>query len=114
MNIIKYSEPFINKPSNDNNIKNSDINKNDDSSFTLDKLSFFDFLYNNIYCKCCKKRRWQEIINIVNNTIYKYLSIDSLLYNQMNLENLFKDYIWNNPLLNNIQNNPMIIKLKNT
>ena len=32
----------------------------------------------------------------------------------MKLENLFKDYKWNNSMLNDIQNNPMIIKLKNT
>ena len=110
----KKSEPLINKPSNDNNIKNSDINKNDDFSFTLDKLSFIDFFFNNIYLNSCKKRRNQEMINMVNDIIYKYLSIDSLLYNQMKLENLFKDYKWNNSMLNDIQNNPMIIKLKNT
>jgi len=48
----------------------------------------------------------------VNNILYKYLSIDSLLYNQIKLENLFKDYKWNNPALNEIQNNKMIMKLK--
>ena len=114
MNKIKNSEPLINKPLNDNNFKHSDINKNDDSSFSLDKLSFIDFLYNNIYLNCCKKKRNQEVINMVNDIIYKYLSIDSLIYNQMKLENLFKDYKWNNSMLNDIQNNPMIIKLKNT
>ena len=40
------------------------------------------------------------------------MSIDSLLYNQMKLENLFKDYNWNNPILNNIEKNELIDKLK--
>ena len=31
----------------------------------------------------------------------------------MILENLFKDYKWNSPLLNSIENNELVIKLKN-
>lgn len=45
--------------------------------------------------------------------MYRYLSIDSLLFNQINIENLLKDYKWNNPLLNKVQNNQMIVKLNN-
>jgi len=56
--------------------------------------------------------RNQEIINMTNKIAFKYLSIDSLLFNQMKLENLFKDYKWNNPLLNNVKNNKMIDELK--
>ena len=56
----------------------------------------------------------QEIINTTNEIIYKYISIDNLLYNQLKLENLFQDYKWNNPKLNSIQNNKMIMKLKNS
>ena len=41
-----------------------------------------------------------------------YLSVESILYNQIMLENLFKDYNWNNQELNNIDNNEFIIKLK--
>ena len=50
---------------------------------------------------------------MTNKIVYKYLSIDSMLISQMKLENLFKDYKWNNPLLNNVQNNIMIDELKN-
>ena len=110
---------LINEISNNNKLISEDSfkyikenNNVDDSSFTLKKLSFYDFFFNNIYCKCCKKIKNQEIINNVNNIIYKYLSIDSLLYNQIKLENLFIDYKWNNPLLNKIGNNYLIIKLK--
>ena len=75
-------------------------------------MSFIDFFFNNIYCKWCKKIKNQEIINNTNDIIHKYLSIDSLLYNQIKLENLFIVYNWNNPLLNKIENNKMLIKLK--
>ena len=89
-------------------------NNQEHSSIPLKQLHFYDYFFNNVYSKCCRKIQNQELINISNEIIYKYLSIDSLLYNQIKLENLFKDYKWNNPELNGIQNNNMIIKLKNT
>ena len=36
------------------------------------------------------------------------MSIESLLYNQLILENLLKDYKWNNPMLNNLKANDFI------
>ena len=107
----------INDNDNNNDINNKKKYSNEDnsdaSSFVLKKLCFCDFLINNIYSKCCKRMRNQEIINMTNKIAYKYLSIDSLLISQMKKENLFKDYKWNNPLLNNVQNNKMIVELKN-
>ena len=76
------------------------------------KHSFFEFFYNNIYCKCCKKRKNQEIINVYNEILFKYFSVDTILYNQIKLENILKDYHWDNPTLNNIEKNNLIIKLK--
>ena len=98
----------------EDNINNDIIENNMDenNSIVLNKLSFYDFFFNNIYSKCCRKIRNQEIINMVNEILYKYLSIDNLLYNQIKLENLFKDYKWNNHSLDNIQNNELIKKLK--
>ena len=112
------NKPLIEYTSNENknNTKNYDINEDtikDNSSFALDKLHFYDYFLNNVYSQCCKKRRNQELINMTNNIVYKYFSVDLLLYNQIIMENLLKDYKWNNPMLNNVQNNPMIIKLKN-
>ena len=119
--------PLIDKESNVNQINANDSdtdeniienynhkskNKNETSSFVLDKISFYNYYYNNIYCKFCKKRRNQEILNSINDIIHEYLSIDNLLYNQIKLEHLFKDYNWNNPLLCNILNNEKIDKLK--
>ena len=115
------NEPLIDNTTAENKLSfngldtNKNINeiKENETSSVLNKLHFFEFLFNNIYCKCCKKRRNQEIINMTNDILYNYLSIDSLLYNQIKLENLLKDYKWNNKSLNDIQNNKMIIKLKN-
>ena len=107
---IDKKDLLIDKESNDNNNEN---NIDECDNIVLDKLSFIDFFYNNIYSKCCKRRRNQELINSANEIVYKYLSIDSLLHNQLKLEGLFKDYKWNNPSLNNIMNNIMIKNLKN-
>ena len=102
------------------NHKDSDINKDIDiidedktSSQVLKKLSFFDFFFNNIYYKkFCIRIKKQYLIDSTNDILYKYLSADSLLYNQIKLENLFKDYKWNNSLLNDVENNKLIINLK--
>ena len=77
----------------------------------LPKISFFGFYLNYIYFKICKRRRNQEILNLCEKIIFKYISIDSVLYNLMRLENLFKDYKWNNPELNNLKNNEIIKEL---
>ena len=104
-----------NKEENEINIQKNEIDikkADEDVPIVLDKLPFIDFFYNNIYCKCCKKRRNQELINLINKISYKYLSMEALLYNQLILEGLFKDYNWNNPSLKNILNNTMIKELK--
>lgn len=122
----------IKKDSNDNIMSNKDKNnslindKNDyiindediddiekENNFNIKKLSFAQFFLNNIYCKYCDKLYEQEIIKTCNQIISKYLSVEKLLYNQMMLENLFKDYNWNNHKLKKIDNNELIIKLKN-
>ena len=54
----------------------------------------------------------QDIICSCNGIASKYYTIEDIIYNQMRLENLFKDYKWNNLELNNINNNESIIKLK--
>ena len=98
---------------NDNDI-NSDNNEIDDllKAKILPKLSFMHFFCNNLYFNKCSKFRSQETLHICNKILLKYMSIDSILYNQMKLENLFKDYNWNNPILNNIEKNELINKLK--
>ena len=117
------NESCENKNKDENKGKNNSEN-NYDSTFDeneeddkfqipiLNKLSCWDFFLNNIYCKSCIKIKRQEKINLANELNYNYLSKDSLLYNQLKLENLFRDYKWNDPSLNDINNNIYVKKLK--
>jgi hypothetical protein len=107
-----------------NEEKNLSINDDDDSNnvgvdtdknktqVELPKLGFLAYYINNISCCYKSHNNNQEIINICNEIISKYYSIDYIIYNILKLENLFKDYKWNNPSLNNIENNEMFMKLK--
>ena len=72
-----------------------DESDENDENLNLIKVSFIDFIFNNIYCKKSKKRKEQEIIEICNKIIAKYISLDVIIYNQIVLEHLFKDYKWN-------------------
>ena len=103
--------------SNEKFIGNSvdENNQSEGDSLKLPKLHFFDYIFNSFYCnkRCCPNYKKQMLISTCNKIIYKYLSVESILYNQINLENLLKDYRWNNPRLKNIQNNELINKLVN-
>ena len=92
------------------NINNSE-NENENIG-GLPKFRFFDFILNNIYiCNCCKSNR-QKIIKKCNELIKTYCSVDTILYNQLKLTNLLKDYKWNNQELSNFKSNELIIQLK--
>ena len=105
---------MIDKSGDKNNSEKPDKNKIDEvPQIVLDKFSCRSFWFNNVYSKCCGTIKNQEKINRINNIIYKYMSIDSLLYNQIKLENLFNDYKWNKNILNNIQSNGMVNQLNN-
>jgi len=103
----------------DNNLEIKDIideNKNNEienEDRNIPKLRFIDFLMNNIYCqKCCNVSNRQQIISSCNNLVSKYYTIEDIIYNQMKLENLLKDYKWNDPNLKYIENNEFIVQLK--
>ena len=103
---------------NDEELEDTDVDKNNfnkkgDKNRNLPKISFLQYFLNNIYCRCCRKNKKQELIDICNNIVLKYTSIDYILLNQIKLENLLKDYKWNDPSLNDIKNNEIIIRLKN-
>ena len=98
-----------------NDIKDfEDIDEDDiDEMRLLRKLHFFDFFLNNLYInQICQKQKSQNIINACNKILYKYASIDTIVYNQILMENLLKDYKWNDPSLNNVENNSLFIELK--
>ena len=44
--------------------------------------------------------------------MYKHYSVENILYNQIMIENLLRDYKWNNPELKNIFNNNSLHYLK--
>ena len=100
----KISEDKIDSKDEENTLVNEEER-------ILPKLSFFEFYFIYIYFKICKRRKNQEIINICDKIIFKYISIDNVLYNLIRLENLFKDYKWNNPRLNYLKNNEIIKEL---
>ena len=52
------------------------------------------------------------IFCVLHDLLSKYFSIENILYNQIMIENIIKDYKWNNLRFKNIQNNELISKLK--
>ena len=113
-------------------INNEDITKSEDDINVIDdedenncddecnnnvnnfpKLRFFDFIFNNIYSlKECNINK-QEIILKCNEIIAEYFSIENIIYNQIKLGNLLRDYNWNKAELSKFDNNELIIQLKN-
>ena len=95
---------------NDRVISNNDFIGNNKE---LPDLHFFDFVFSGLYDdKCCKLSK-KELIKKCNQIISKYYSIEHIIYNQMQLENLLKDYRWNNMQLNHFNKNELIAQLKN-
>ena len=78
----------------------------------LPKLGFYDFFFNNVYCKCCTYNKKQKLIDSCNHVLNEYYSIENILYNQIIFEHFLKDYQWNNPELKSIHKNESIINLK--
>ena len=110
-NALIINDEDNNEGNNDND--NNNLNNNHENN--LPDLNFFDFLFNAIYddrCKCCKKDI-KKLIQKCNEIIAKYYSIENIIYNQIKIENLMKDYRWNDPRLNNLDNNELITQLKN-
>ena len=97
--------------SNTNDFQNK---TKEEDSLELPKLHLFDYILNNIYCsrKCCCNYKKQILISTSNYLLSKYFSTENILYNQIMIENIIKDYKWNNLRFKNIQNNELISKLK--
>jgi hypothetical protein len=117
--IEKDNNDLNNKESNDNKINKEkddsdkfENNNVDNNNRYLPKLHFYDYFINNIYMKKCCSSNKQNIISACNEIILKLYSVDNILHNIIMLENLFKDYKWNDPNLNDIENNEMIKNLK--
>lgn len=87
------------------------INTNFNEGFP--KVNFFDFLFNETYDRRCCKIERRKLIQKCNEIVSKYYSIECVVEYLIKLENLLKDYRWNNPGLNNLENNELILDLKN-
>ena len=113
-NLIKNNNNDNNSINDEQNLKSKDINDKDENelNFKLPKLIFLNFVFNNVYCKCCCFLQKQKLIDSCNEVLYKYLSIENLLYSQIKFESLMKDYKWNNPALNLFHENKEINELK--
>ena len=87
------------------------ININEDERKILPKIRFIDFILNNLTFNKCLKNNSQILISSCNELISKYYTVEYIIYNQIMLENLLKDYKWNDNNLNTIENNSLIKKL---
>ena len=86
---------------------NNDINEKEEERI-LPRLHFYDFLFNNFYSKKYCPSMKHDLLVTCNEIVSRYNSVDYILYNQIKLENLLKDYKWNNPKLNDVQNNELM------
>jgi len=128
LNEEKEKEKGEGKEKDENKIPLVNRENNDKEEYQLDNIDddiekivgakndfkFWDFLLNNVYSKCCQRKKKQELINICNEIVIKYLSAENIIYNQIMMEKLLKDYKWNNRIDNNIIfDNDLFIKYKN-
>ena len=100
---------------NDNKISNKYLenkNKNKDESFQLAEINIFHFFFKKINFKSKYMKTKREIINLCNSILFKYTSVEVILYNQIIFENILKDYKWNDPYLRKLYCNALIKKLK--
>ena len=96
------------------NTKENLIKENiDENGNILPKIKFIDFLKNNLYSCICFKSKPKTIISKCEELISNYYSMEYIIYNQMILENLLKDYKWNDTNLSKIETNKFIEQIIN-
>ena len=104
---VPFKSKGFNKQKNDNAQNKFNFKYISD----LIEINFMHFLLNHIYFKKIHRRKEQKNIDICNNILAKYISIDIILYNQIIFENFLKDYKWNDNNLKSIWNNNLIKNL---
>ena len=103
------SVPF--KSNDKNKITENNEDKNDEN-INLEGVYFIHFLLKYFKCKYKNMKNKIDIINTCNLIIFKYFSIENILYNQIIFENLLKDYKWNEQYLTRIDCNLLLRRLK--
>ena len=112
--ILKDNDGSVDKVNiNSSTLDNNDDNDDDELNFKLKEIGIYQFYMNYLYCNIfCKNNTAQNIINVCNEIINKYFSKEKIIYNQILLENLLKDYRWNNIELSDLRNHHLFEKLK--
>ena len=121
------SDILLSKPVNYDNNNNDEIEEEnidnekmkityeempEEPDINFPKLSFFSYIFNIIYCQCRCDEKNQKFISKCNEIVSKYYSVENILYNQILIENLLKDYKWNDQRLKKVENNELIKNLK--
>ena len=86
--------------------------KGPSENLDLPSPKIYDFLFHKLYFKCFGPSSKQALIDSCNDIVAKYTTIENLLYNQIRLEYLWKDYKWNNPQNEKKQKEDLILELK--
>ena len=86
--------------------------KEPSENLDLPSPKIFDFLFHELYFKCFGPSSKQALIDSCNDIVAKYTTIENLLYNQIRLEYLWKDYKWNDPQNEIKQKEDLIMNLK--
>ena len=113
-NLMDFKSDFEEKEKIDVDENKGEENQIKDSSDNLDlpSLKFFNFLGHTFYFKCFGPSNKQSLIKSCNDIVAKYITIEKIVYNQMKLEYLWKDYKWNNPQNEIKQKDDLILNLK--
>lgn len=93
-------------------IKEDNKAKNNSKNMNFKKLSCFNYLLNNIYCKKLKLNS-QDRIDVSDEIVKTYMSYEYILFHQIMIEHLLMDYKWNDYSLKEIRNNKLLIKFQN-
>ena len=104
-------ENDINEQDSDDTIEGEN-EKMKSSSLNLSIPRFIDFLFHKFYAKCCGYSSRHILINSCNDIVAKYITLENILYNQMKLEYLWKDYKWNNPQFQKGDKEELFLDLK--
>jgi hypothetical protein len=96
-----------------NNNKSEEMEiKGSSKNLDLPSLNFLNFIIHTFYLKCFGPSRKQSLIRSCNNIVAKSITIENIVYNQMKLEYLWKDYKWNKPEYEIKQKDDLILNLK--
>ena len=111
--LIENKLEEIEKINIDEDIKEENNQKRETyENLDLPLPKFFDFLFHELYFKCFGHSSKQALIDSCNDIVSKYVTIENILYNQLKLEYLWKDYRWNNPKYEIKQKDDLILDLK--